>query len=118
MTLTEYLEPFKGKRVLRPQVETSLRGNHQRAVAQALVEGKPVPAEVLKDYPDLARAAKVNPQMLMVESTLMKFLDACNKPLRKPTKEQIRRWRRWGHDLWGNITEEDRNRAWRKGIVI
>ncbi|GAH93750.1 unnamed protein product, partial [marine sediment metagenome] len=29
---------------------------HYRAVEKAISEGKPVPAEVLKDYPDLAKA--------------------------------------------------------------
>jgi len=38
---------------LRRQQEKAIRG-HQADVARALAEGKPVPAEVLADYPDLA----------------------------------------------------------------
>ena len=36
-------------------------GSHKNFVRQALSEGKPVPAEVLKDYPDLAGAAPKAP---------------------------------------------------------
>ena len=36
--------------------------HHKESVAQALAEGKPVPAEVLKDYPDLARATPPQPR--------------------------------------------------------
>jgi hypothetical protein len=37
--------------------EAANASEHQRIVAKALAEGKPVPPEVLRDYPDLARAA-------------------------------------------------------------
>jgi len=36
-------------------------GEHRDAVARALSEGKPVPAEVLADYPDLAPNSSVSP---------------------------------------------------------
>lgn len=37
-----------------PNIQNLL--SHRSIVRQALSEGKPVPAEVLKDYPDLAKA--------------------------------------------------------------
>jgi len=39
------------------QIQDQDQANHKRLVKRALKEGKPVPAEVLADYPDLAPAA-------------------------------------------------------------
>jgi len=56
MTLDEYIEPFRNKRgEINPQVAGGLRGNHRNAVSAAITQGKPVPAEVLKDYPELGK---------------------------------------------------------------
>ena len=41
---------------------------HRGIVKQALSEGKPVPPEVLADYPDLAARAKVMPQAVVPEA--------------------------------------------------
>jgi len=51
MTRAEYIA--SGKDIRMPEV---LSGEHKAKVNQAIAEGKPVPPEVLKDYPDLARA--------------------------------------------------------------
>jgi hypothetical protein len=39
-----------------PYIPEEVATTHKREVEKALAEGKPVPAEVLKDYPDLAKA--------------------------------------------------------------
>ena len=38
-----------------PEVTASILRTHEQAVRQAVKEGKPVPDEVLKDYPDLQK---------------------------------------------------------------
>lgn len=43
------------------------RDAHQAMLAQALSEGKPVPPEVLKDYPDLAAKAQPLPERIATE---------------------------------------------------
>ncbi|MDD4987172.1 MAG: hypothetical protein PHQ43_15650, partial [Dehalococcoidales bacterium] len=43
-----------------PRILTQIK--HEQAVKQALSEGKPVPPEVLKDYPDLAKAKPAAPE--------------------------------------------------------
>ena len=53
---------------------------HRQAVEQALAEGKPVPAEVLADYPDLARAipkAPVSPEVITLDSTVKEAGTGC-----------------------------------------
>ena len=51
MTLKEY------KKALVKPTDRVAWGNHYQYVKNALEEGKPVPAEVLKDYPELASIA-------------------------------------------------------------
>ncbi len=61
MTREEYLEHYstpdivEGKAVLRDKPQ----GGHMAAVGRAISEGKPVPPEVLADYPDLAKPTPV-----------------------------------------------------------
>lgn len=50
-------------RVPLSQQEQILAQQHERVVRQALSEGKSVPPEVLKDYPDLAKVAPVTPEV-------------------------------------------------------
>jgi len=45
-------------------IDTDL--THQLAIKQALSEGKPVPAEVLKDYPDLQKGKIVSPRDIAI----------------------------------------------------
>jgi len=80
MTLEEYITPFKNKRgEINPQVAGGLRGNHRNDVSAALREGKPVPAEVLKDYPELqgirptSKQAALNAQRLAKEREAQVF---------------------------------------------
>ena len=52
--------------------ETADKVYHQYEVEQAISEGKPVPPEVLKDYPDLA--TKANPSLVKAATELAKGL--------------------------------------------
>ena len=45
--------------------EPGPRDPHREIVKRALEEGKPVPPEVLKDYPDLAKMAPPKPKMAL-----------------------------------------------------
>jgi len=66
MTRAAFLEemaapPGPIARGLRPPVSPTVGENiafHRRLITEALAEGKPVPAEVLKDYPELAGVAR------------------------------------------------------------
>ena len=49
----EFGKPLEGMEILTPSKQ------HEFAVEQAVEQGKPVPAEVLKDYPDLVKAKAV-----------------------------------------------------------
>jgi len=56
-----------------------------------------------------------------MESAARKFAEEASKPLRKPTKAQLERWARYralGLDAFVGITEKDRERAWKKGLII
>ena len=56
MTLDEYITPWKNKKgEINPQVKGGLRGNHRNDIAAAIKEGKPIPPEVLVEYPDLVK---------------------------------------------------------------
>ena len=56
-------------------IEAGLLWDHKQAVQQALSEGKPVPPEVLKDYPELKPAAKGKPSepFSMANRTMQPF---------------------------------------------
>jgi hypothetical protein len=72
MTRTEYLGAVAAKqwtpknkpqlegRALQDKLRHVYYEEHKQIVQRALSEGKPVPAEVLKDYPELARGAKLH----------------------------------------------------------
>ncbi|GAH39870.1 unnamed protein product, partial [marine sediment metagenome] len=63
MTRAEYVKP--------PYTSPAM---HKYGVQKALSEGKPVPAEVLKDYPDLAKVAPVTPEIPKIpEARLMEL---------------------------------------------
>ncbi len=49
-------DPAGAGKIVKPGVSKA-EGQHRRAVDQAIAEGKPVPPEVLADYPDLAAEA-------------------------------------------------------------
>jgi len=75
MTLSEYIAPWRNKRgEINPQVAGGLRGNHRNAVSAALAQGKAVPAEVLKDYPELGK-----PTATDAERETAKFKELVNR---------------------------------------
>ncbi len=57
MTREKYFRQIveKEEPTLTSKWEQATYGEHQQAVSKALSEGKPVPTEVLKDYPDLVK---------------------------------------------------------------
>lgn len=55
LTLDEYIKKY-GRKGQDPGVQRAFFAlNHKKWIEKALSEGKPVPAEVLKDYPDLVK---------------------------------------------------------------
>ena len=54
----------------------------------------------------------------LMESAARKFAEEASKPLRKPTEEQLRRWARMDAELFGNISDKDREKAWKRGYLI
>ena len=76
----------------RPLVERGWRevfdkveNTHRNAIKQALSEGKPVPAEVLKDYPELGKKAILpKVEKLAVAETAKPWLDNVPKEMEHP----------------------------------
>ena len=74
MTRTEYLGAVAAKQwpavnmprlqlegeALQHELRHVYYEGHKQIIQRALSEGKPVPSEVLKDYPELARSAKLH----------------------------------------------------------
>lgn len=60
MTRTEYGESLRGLSRKEPEFAKILFHNHTSDVKNAIIEGKPVPAEVLAEYPELQRTARIN----------------------------------------------------------
>lgn len=60
MTLNEFLEDVGYAKKEGARVKENWRGSHEGEVRKAFVAGKPVPAEVLADYPDLAKKKPIS----------------------------------------------------------
>ena len=61
MIREEFLAMAKNKLTHKPteQFEAIATISHKRQISQAISISKPVPLEVLKDYPDLAEAVRI-----------------------------------------------------------
>lgn len=55
-------------------------------------------------------------EKILLKSALDKFAKASLKPLRRPTKAELKRWRSF--DPFSGVTEKDRQEAWKRGCVI
>ncbi len=84
---------------------------HKRAVERAIREGKPVPAEVLKDYPDLAKKhsnpEKENPPAIDLRNNYDEKVRVDKGTLyRKGAVIQVW-WDEWGKETWTGPDEKD-----------
>ena len=83
---------------------------HKSAIEQALSEGKPVPAEVLKDYPGLAEGKPSAGNVNIVKQDLSDFVDSS---ISKPEKQGVIQIRpvnsKEAGIIWGLINENVKN---------
>ena len=97
ITRGPYLQSEKGIKVITVGRVSSKKSVHEQLVERALSEGKPVPASVLKDYPELTKKAapKAKPGgvttlgFMGVHPEAVKKLGQTAKSITKSTQEMI-----------------------------
>ena len=53
----------------------------------------------------------------IIKSAIDIFADECSKPLKKPTKADLRRYASMP-SFFDSVTEKDREEAWKRGCII
>lgn len=64
-----------------------MRGDHKAEITEALSEGKPVPAEVLKDYPELGKPVAELPRLPAKPPKIEKVVEPTKPPVEAPKVE-------------------------------
>ena len=99
------------------QTGTHFTGNPKRIKWDPIWDSLPGAEEDENDFPVGNPPTTLITKKNITQSAIDKFITATTRPLRKPTKLQLKKWAKMP-DPFAEITDKDREEAFKKGYII